>query len=81
MAPVLADAQVVLSTRADHRSIWAKVTGGRLREASIKTASKVEASIGTRSKDKERMDLQSMRDLGHQTRGQVGLLKETISIK
>ena len=77
MVPVLADAQVVLSTRADPKSIWAKVTGGWLEEASIQTT-KVEASIETPSKDKERRDLPSMRDLGHQTRGIVGLLKETI---
>ena len=80
MVPVLAGAQVVLSTRIDHKSIWAKVTGGRQGEASIR-ATKVEASIGTHSKDKERKDLQSMRDLGHQIRAIVGLLKETISIK
>ena len=80
MVPVLADAQLVLSTRTDPRSIWAKVTGGRLREASIRTT-KVEASIETPSKDKERRDLPSLRDLGHQTRGIVGLLKETISVK
>ena len=81
MVPVLADAQVVLSTRADPKSIWAKVTGGRLGEASIRTTSKVEASIGAPSKDKESRDLPRMTDLGHQTRGQVGLLKNTITIK
>ena len=81
MAPVLADAQVVLSTRADPKSIWAKGTGGRLGEASIRTTSKVEASMGAPSKDKESMDLPRMTDLGHQTRGQVGLLKNTITIK
>ena len=81
MAPVLADAQVVLSTRADPKSIWAKVTGGRLGEAFIRTTSKVEASIGAPSKDRGSMDLPRMIELGHQTRGQVGLLKNTITVK
>ena len=80
MVPVLAGAQVVLSTRIDHKSIWAKVTGVRQGEASIQTT-KVEAYIGTHSKDRERKDLQSMKDPGRQSRAMVGLLKETISIK
>ena len=81
MAPVLVDAQVVLSTRANHRSIWAKGTGGRLVEASIRTTSRVEASIGAPSKGRGSMGLPRMTDLGHQTRGQVGLLKDTITVK
>ena len=80
MGPMLAGVQVVLSTRIDHRSIVAKATGVRQGEASIQTT-KVEASIGTHSKDKERKDLQSMKDPGRQIRAMVGLLKETISIK
>ena len=80
MGPILAGVQVVLSTRIDHRSIVAKATGVRQGEASIQTT-KVEASIGTHSKDRERKDLQSMKDPGRQSRAMVGLLKETISIK
>ena len=80
MGPILAGVQVVLSTRIDHKSIWAKVTGVRQGEASIQTT-KVEAYIGTHSKDRERKDLQSMKDPGRQIRAMVGLLKETISIK
>ena len=80
MGPILAGVQVVLSTRIDHRSIVAKVTGVRQGEASIQTT-KVEAYIGTHSKDRERKDLQSMKDPGRQIRAMVGLLKETISIK
>ena len=80
MGPILAGVQVVLSTRIDHRSIVAKATGVRQGEASIQTT-KVEASIGTHSKDRERKDLQSMKDPGRQIRAMVGLLKETISIK
>ena len=80
MGPILAGVQVVLSTRIDHKSIVAKVTGVRQGEASIQTT-KVEASIGTHSKDRERKDLQSMKDPGRQIRAMVGLLKETISIK
>ena len=81
MVPGMVDAPVVLSPRADLRSIQAKATGGRLVEASIRTTSRVEASIGAPSKGKESMDLPRMTDLGHQTRGQVGLLKNTITIK
>ena len=80
MGPILAGVQVVLSTRIDHRSIVAKATGVRQGEASIQTT-KVEASIGTHSKDRERKDLQSMKDPGRQSCAMVGLLKETISIK
>ena len=80
MVPILTGVQVVLSTRIDHKSIWAKVTGVRQGEASIQTT-KVEAYIGTHSKDRERKDLQSMKDPGRQIRAMVGLLKETISIK
>ena len=80
MGPILARVQVVLSTRIDHRSIVAKTTGVRQGEASIQTT-KVEAYIGTHSKDRERKDLQSMKDPGRQSRAMVGLLKETISIK
>ena len=80
MGPILAGVQVVLSTRIDHRSIVAKATGVRQGEASIQTT-KVEAYIGTHSKDRERKDLQSMKDPGRQSRAMVGLLKETISIK
>ena len=80
MVPILAGVQVVLSTRIDHKSIVAKVTGVRQGEASIQTT-KVEAYIGTHSKDRERKDLQSLKDPGRQSRAMVGLLKETISIK
>ena len=80
MVPILTGVQVVLSTRINHKSIWAKVTGVRQGEASIQTT-KVEAYIGTHSKDRERKDLQSMKDPGRQIRAMVGLLKETISIK
>ena len=80
MGPILAGVQVVLSTRIDHKSIVAKVTGVRQGEASIQTT-KVEAYIGTHSKDRERKDLQSLKDPGRQSRAMVGLLKETISIK
>ena len=80
MGPILAGVQVVLSTRIDHRSIVAKATGVRQGEASIQTT-KVEASIGTRTRDRERKDLQSMTDPGLQGRAMVGLLKETILTK
>ena len=80
MGPILAGVQVVLSTRIDHKSIVAKVTGVRQGEASIQTT-KVEASIGTHSKDRERKDLQSLKDPGRQSRAMVELLKGTNSIK
>ena len=80
MGPILAGVQVVLSTRIDHKSIVAKVTGVRQGEASIQTT-KVEAYIGTHSKDRERKDLQSLKDPGRQSRAMVELLKGTNSIK
>ena len=80
MGPILAGVQVVLSTRIDHRSIVAKATGVRQGEASIQTT-KVEASTGTHSKDRERKDLQSLKDPGRQSRAMVELLKGTNSIK
>ena len=80
MGPILAGVQVVLSTRIDHRSIVAKATGVRQGEASIQTT-KVEASIGTGTRDRERKDNQSMTDPGLQGRAMVGLLKETIVTK
>ena len=80
MVPTLSGVQVVLSTRIDHRSIVAKATGVRQGEASIQTT-KVEAPIGTRTRDRERKDNQGMTDPGLQSRAMVGLLKETISIK
>ena len=80
MGPILAGVQVVLSTRIDHRSIVAKATGVRQGEASIQTT-KVEASIGTRTRDRERKDNQSMTDPGLQGRAMVGLLKGTTLTK
>ena len=80
MGPTLSGVQVVLSTRIDHRSIVAKATGVRQGEASIQTT-KVEASIGTRTRDRERKDNQSMRDPGLQGRALVELLKEIILTK
>ena len=80
MGPILAGVQVVLSTRIDHRSIVAKATGVRQGEASIQTT-KVEASIETHSKVRERKDLQSLKDPGRQSRAMVELLKGTNSIK
>ena len=80
MVPTLTGVQVVLSTRIDHRSKWARDTGVRQGEASIQTT-KVGASIGTRTRDRERKDLQSMTDPGLQGRAMVELLKETISTK
>ena len=78
MGPILAGVQVVLSTRIDHKSIWARDTGVRQGEASIQTT-KVEASIGTGTRDRERKDNQSMTDPGLQGRAMVG--KETILTK
>ena len=74
MVPTQSGVQVVLSTRIDHRSIVAKATGVRQGEASIKTA-KVEASIGTGTRVRERAN-QDMRDPGLQGRALVELLKE-----
>ena len=79
MVPTISDVQVVLSTRRDHRSIGPN-TGVRQGEASIKT-SKVEASIGTGTRDRERKANQSMRDPGLQGRALVELLKEIILTK
>ena len=80
MVPTISDVQVVLSTRRDHRSIPPRDTGVRQDEASTQTP-KIEASIGTGTRDRERKDNPSMTDPGLQGRAMVGLLKETISTK
>ena len=71
---------MVLSTRQDHRSLCPRDTGVRQGEASTQTL-KVEASIGTGTRDRERKDNPSMTDPGLQGRAMVGLLKETIVTK
>ena len=71
---------MVLSTRQDHRSICPRDTGVRQGEASTQTP-KIEASIGTGTRDRERKDNQSMRDPGLQGRALVELLKEIILTK
>ena len=81
MVPAMVDAAVVLSPRADPRSMQAKATGGRLVEASIRAISRVEASIGVTSKDRGIMVLPRMTDLGHLTRGKAGHLKDKIIVK
>ena len=80
MVPTISDVQVVLSTRRDHRSIPPRDTGVRQDEASTQTP-KIEASIGTGTRDRERKDNPSMTDPGLQGRAMVGLLKETILTK
>ena len=80
MVPTISDVQVVLSTRRDHRSIPPRDTGVRQDEASTQTP-KIEASIGTGTRDRERKDNQSMRDPGLQGRALVELLKEIMLIK
>ena len=77
MGPTLSGVQVVLSTRRDHRSIPPRDTGVRRDEASTKTP-KIEASIGTGTRDRERKANQSMTDPGLQGRALVELLKEII---
>ena len=79
--PALDDAPVVLSPRADPRSIQARATGGRLVEAPIRAISKVEASIGVTSKGRGILVLPRMADLGHLTRGKAGHLKDKIIVK
>ena len=80
MVPTIAGVQVVLSTRLDHRSICHRDTGVRQGEASTQTP-KIEASIGTGTRDRERKDNQSMRDPGLPGRALVELLKEIMLIK
>ena len=80
MVPTISDVQVVLSTRRDHRSIPPRDTGVRQDEASTQTP-KIEASIGTGTRDRERKDNPSMRDPGLQGRALVELLKEIILTK
>ena len=80
MVPTISDVQVVLSTRRDHRSIPPRDTGVRRDEASTKTP-KIEASIGTGTRDRERKDNPSMKDPGLQGRALVELLKEIMLIK
>ena len=81
MVPAMVDAPMVLCLRADLRSMQAKATGGRLVEASIRTTSRVEASIGVTSKGRGIMVLPRMTDLGHLTRGKAGHLKDKIIVK
>ena len=81
MVPALDDAPVVLSPRANPRSMQAKATGGRLVEASIRAIGRVEASIGVTSKGRGILVLPRMADLGHLTRGKVGHLKDKITVK
>ena len=71
---------MVLSTRQDHRSICPRDTGVRQGEASTQTL-KVEASIGTGTRDRERKANQSMTDPGLQGRALVELLKEIMLTK
>ena len=80
MVPTISDVQVVLSTRRDHRSIPPRDTGVRQDEASTKTP-KIEASIGTGTRDRERKANQSMTDPGLQGRALVELLKEIMLTK
>ena len=79
--PALDDAPVVLSPRADPRSMQAKATGGRLVEASIRTTSRVEASTRVTSQGRGIMGLPRMTDRGHLTRGKVGHLKDKFTVK
>ena len=81
MVPALGDASVVLSPRADPRSMQAKATGGRLVEASIRTTSRVEASIGVTSKGRGILVWPRMGDLGHPTHGKAGHLKDKSTVK
>ena len=81
MVPALGDAPVVLSPRADPRSMQAKATGGQLVEASIRVTNRVEASIRVSSKVRGILVLPRMADLGHLTRGKVGHLKDKITVK
>ena len=81
MVPAMVDAPVVLSLRADPRSMQAKATGGQLVEASIRAISRVEASIRVTSKVRGILVLPGMADLGHLTRGRVGHLKDKITVK
>ena len=71
---------MVLSTRQDHRSICPRDTGVRQGEASTQTL-KIEASIGTGTRDRERKANQGMTDPGLQGRALVELLKEIMLIK
>ena len=80
MVPTISVVQVVLSSRRDHRSIPPRDTGVRQDEASTQTP-KIEASIGTGTRDRERKDNQSMRDPGLQGRALVELLKEIMLTK
>ena len=79
--PALDDAPVVLSPRADPRSIQARATGGRLVEAPIRAISKVEASIGVTSKGRGILVRPRMVDLGHPTHGKAGHLKDKSTVK
>ena len=81
MVPAMVDAPVVLSPRADPRSIQARATGGRLVEAPIRAISKVEASIGVTSKGREIMGFPRVTDRGLLTRGKAGHLKDKITVK
>ena len=91
MVPGMVDAPVVLSPRADLRSIQAKATGGQRVEASIRVANRVEASIRVTnrveasirvtSKVRGVLVLPRMADLGHLTHGKVGHLKDKITVK
>ena len=80
MLPTLSVVQVVLSSRRDHRSIHPRDTGVQQDEASTQTP-KIEASIGTGTRDRERKGNPSMRDPGLQGRALVELLKEIMLIK
>ena len=80
MVPASGDAPVVLSLRADPRSIH-KDTGGQLVEASIRAISKVEASIGVTSKGRGILVWPRMVDLGHPTHGKAGNLKDKVTVK
>ena len=81
MVPALGDASVVLSPRADPRSIQARATGGQLVEAPIRAISKVEASIGVTSKGRGILVWPRMVDLGHPTHGKAGNLKDKVTVK
>ena len=80
IVPMLSDGRMVLSTKQGHRSICPRDTGVRQGEASTQTL-KVEASIGTGTRDRERKANQSMTDPGLQGRALVELLKEIILTK
>ena len=71
---------MVLSARQSHSWVCPRDTSVRQGEATTQTP-KVEASIGTGTRDRERKANQSMTDPGLQGRALVELLKEIMLIK